>query len=601
MPTHITVPELTSSYFPTLNATWFNTADDGFGAGFRAVDSRRKSPFNLELQTGLKAVVDPDGRIVQHGLVDHRNAFSYNGTAWATSSANAFRPYTGGGVFVRGVDGTYIWFDGSNQGESVRFDSLGVGTGSTGWETGAIQFRYGVFFGVVTQAALASGSDTYIIGGRAPSFYGGGSNLFLCNMNLQNPTSISNGRLKFEMGTAAVTVADGAAKTEFFTTAITSGTAPLFFFYSPESGSSYVTNAQTYNTVPMISGYVPYDVTVVSGNIYTVGFNPTTSASYAVRSTNAGATWTSASIDTPFATNIVYHAGEFYAFGYDPILANAYYCTSADAITWSTASSVGDPGNSPISTISLSDKLWMFGSTSYMAHLSGGQWYYPMTRAALEFIANDGTHVSSSLTAHQNLDVVGQVNVSGAFWMDVNANQARFDGGQGAALPEWSGTIPIERAITVLDNYGLSVISPYESRVELQSFPWNKGSVDIKASEGYSGSISSDTTSYGEVRVRLRAGWDDNGDIGVDTRVYGTLHPDFPRSIVEDVTVPMTINYVSGVLNNGAVTFASATNFDRVIHLTAFSNSSPTNGDLWYDGTNLKFRSGSTTRTLSWT
>lgn len=36
------------------------------------------------------------------------------------------------------------------------------------------------------------------------------------------------------------------------------------------------------------------------------------------------------------------------------------------------------------------------------------------------------------------------------------------------------------------------------------------------------------------------------------------------------------------------------------LRLTAVTNASPSEGDLWYDGTNLRFRDATTTRTISW-
>ncbi len=40
---------------------------------------------------------------------------------------------------------------------------------------------------------------------------------------------------------------------------------------------------------------------------------------------------------------------------------------------------------------------------------------------------------------------------------------------------------------------------------------------------------------------------------------------------------------------------------EGVVRLRAATNSSPTNGDLWFDGTDLKFRTGGVTKTVTLT
>jgi len=47
--------------------------------------------------------------------------------------------------------------------------------------------------------------------------------------------------------------------------------------------------------------------------------------------------------------------------------------------------------------------------------------------------------------------------------------------------------------------------------------------------------------------------------------------------------------------------FSGSVNVSQVLNLTSATNGSPVEGDLWYDGTNLKFRDSTTTRTISWT
>ncbi len=44
---------------------------------------------------------------------------------------------------------------------------------------------------------------------------------------------------------------------------------------------------------------------------------------------------------------------------------------------------------------------------------------------------------------------------------------------------------------------------------------------------------------------------------------------------------------------------AGITTFNNVIRLTSVVNSSPTDGDLWFDGTDLKFRTGGVTKTVT--
>jgi hypothetical protein len=53
---------------------------------------------------------------------------------------------------------------------------------------------------------------------------------------------------------------------------------------------------------------------------------------------------------------------------------------------------------------------------------------------------------------------------------------------------------------------------------------------------------------------------------------------------------------------NGKLTFNGATTAKAPINLIAGTNpTSPVDGDFWYDGSNLKFRLGGTTKTLTWT
>ena len=71
---------------------------------------------------------------------------------------------------------------------------------------------------------------------------------------------------------------------------------------------------------------------------------------------------------------------------------------------------------------------------------------------------------------------------------------------------------------------------------------------------------------------------------------------------------------VSGANNWGLFTGTGVVQFGDILKLVASSTSratlnipsgtapsSPNSGDMWYDGTNLKFRDGGTTRTITWT
>lgn len=54
-------------------------------------------------------------------------------------------------------------------------------------------------------------------------------------------------------------------------------------------------------------------------------------------------------------------------------------------------------------------------------------------------------------------------------------------------------------------------------------------------------------------------------------------------------------------LNAILVTLASSSARAGLRISSGSAPSSPVDGDLWYDGTNLKFRAGGTTRTITWT
>ncbi len=54
-------------------------------------------------------------------------------------------------------------------------------------------------------------------------------------------------------------------------------------------------------------------------------------------------------------------------------------------------------------------------------------------------------------------------------------------------------------------------------------------------------------------------------------------------------------------LQNSSGTAKFSIRDDGVMNFITATNPTPLNGDLWYDGTNLKFRQGGTTRTISWT
>lgn len=67
---------------------------------------------------------------------------------------------------------------------------------------------------------------------------------------------------------------------------------------------------------------------------------------------------------------------------------------------------------------------------------------------------------------------------------------------------------------------------------------------------------------------------------------------------------PIAIARVAGgaiTLSRPMLTVASATGAAGLRIPSGTAPSSPTSGDFWYDGTNLKFRDGGTTRTLTWT
>ncbi len=54
-------------------------------------------------------------------------------------------------------------------------------------------------------------------------------------------------------------------------------------------------------------------------------------------------------------------------------------------------------------------------------------------------------------------------------------------------------------------------------------------------------------------------------------------------------------------IGEGAAVGISATVGPHIQMVGDTPNSTPTDGDMWYDGTNLKFRNGGTTQTISWT
>jgi hypothetical protein len=65
--------------------------------------------------------------------------------------------------------------------------------------------------------------------------------------------------------------------------------------------------------------------------------------------------------------------------------------------------------------------------------------------------------------------------------------------------------------------------------------------------------------------------------------------------------------YVEAATTGGAVgnyamwVDAGKCRFDEVIQLQSYTNSTPADTDFWFDGTNLKFRIGGVTKTITWT
>jgi hypothetical protein len=86
---------------------------------------------------------------------------------------------------------------------------------------------------------------------------------------------------------------------------------------------------------------------------------------------------------------------------------------------------------------------------------------------------------------------------------------------------------------------------------------------------------------------------------GWGVRVDGT-NDSFRPLVDNDTELGLSIRRWSKVWSTDG-DFSGSVNIANVLNLTSASNPSPAEGDLWYDGTNLKFRDSTTTRTISWT
>ena len=98
----------------------------------------------------------------------------------------------------------------------------------------------------------------------------------------------------------------------------------------------------------------------------------------------------------------------------------------------------------------------------------------------------------------------------------------------------------------------------------------------------------------------LLYGWNATGNTGnfVLSTPNATHNADVTRLTLTGVTTTAVATWLQ-VTHTGFVTTASTTSTPSLRITSGTAPSSPTDGDMWYDGTNLKFRFGSTTSTFA--
>jgi hypothetical protein len=105
------------------------------------------------------------------------------------------------------------------------------------------------------------------------------------------------------------------------------------------------------------------------------------------------------------------------------------------------------------------------------------------------------------------------------------------------------------------------------------------------------------------IRFLMRAAADRNFRLMDDSLVFGTDGVLF--SVINNAfDTPKTIVFQGSLYRFTSATVllaASASGYSSLRIPAGSAPSSPTDGDMWYDGTNLKFRAGGTTRTVTWT
>lgn len=536
MPKHVTVSDLTSTKYDSITVSTLNTADDGFAAGVRAVDSRRTKPFGTNNETTMGTMMFGEN-LYAYSSGPQIIASSSDGYSWRLGPSNGAAVLLRGEIeMLIGPSGTIFAME-RNCGTAATFAEFGI-DGAVLPNRSQIYYQASGFFGVDPEAVVVSGSSI-IIGGLMNAPYVGPTRVLIYS----HDNLASTGQNASVVAAAVVTPGDDF----FFTKAVVHNGQPMLLSWDGTVGSGSVMHGVEFpgtpTRYPIQASVVPYDAVSDSGTLYIIGYNTGTMVAYAATSAD-GQTFVTSTMVADFpAKKLVKHSGSWWAFGYNAALSSTVYSTSSDFATWSATGSLPELDFAIRGAHSHSGSLCVIAADSRVARLVTGSWTLPMTKAALVLNADDGTHISSTLMVHQTLDVVGMTMMSGALEM-APYQGISLRGGVGPNVPDFSGAINQ----TTLGNSSLYVVGEWQSEVQLESFPWHKADIDFQTEElqGVSGTYDE---AKGHARLRMRTGWENGYDHGWEVNVYGTQWTDDPGAdkIVDVRTIPTTMSFRRGL------------------------------------------------------
>lgn len=270
------------------------------------------------------------------------------------------------------------------------------------------------------------------------------------------------------------------------------------------------------------------------------------------------------------------------------------------------------------------------GSTAYDTVLTG--------QTGITFSANNGSAVSMRLNSSHALNVVGALttgglltvqsrilNTTGDLDLDANAaNAVRINrtGGTGGFIVYAGGTSTTNMVITdagavsfrgliqtTLTSQQLSL--KYDGSNDLAITVSSAGAVTYNATGASAAHNFSDPVAVtGLLSTTTNIALDATGRIYLDGRTAGGdtyITTDGTGDIIEFFAggaqkVNVATTGLTVVATDYKVTTAASSTVRAGLNLpSGTAPSSPAEGDFWYDGTNLKFRDSTTSRTINWT